>query len=485
MKVPARYTALARLLFFFSENRTSLAGVVLTTAAAITMTWFWLLELTSPHPMHPYAGILFFLILPGFFVAGLVLIPFGMWLRRRKLRRTGEVPQEFPQVDLASSNIRKGLYIVLGATALNIAILGTASFKGVEYMDSTQFCGQACHSVMSPEFEAYKDSPHSRVSCTQCHIGPGAGWFVKSKLSGTRQLFAVTFKTYSRPIPSPVEHLRPARETCEQCHWPQKFHGDKMQVRTKYAEDEANTASSSVLLLKIGGRTWQGLAGIHGRHLDEGERITYVASDARRQTIAKVTYKDDKGQLVEYLSEENKLSPEELAKLPSRAMDCVDCHNRPTHAFDMPATALDKAINAQHISRDLPFIKKKAMEVLNIEYPDQAAASLQIPQALEAFYRTTYPEIYAQKKQLVESAATAVKEIYLRNVFPQMKITWGTHPNHIGHSGNDLSGGCFRCHDGNHKAADGRVISNDCESCHTILAQDEKDPKILRDLQIK
>jgi nitrate/TMAO reductase-like tetraheme cytochrome c subunit len=381
--------------------------------------------------------------------------------------------------------MRRGVYLVLGATALNILILGTASFKGVEYMDSTQFCGQACHSVMAPEYAAFKDSPHSRVTCTQCHIGPGAGWFVKSKLSGTRQLFAVTFKTYSRPIPSPVEHLRPARETCEQCHWPQKFHGDKMLVRTKYAEDETNTPSTSVLLLKIGGRTWQGTAGIHGRHLDAGERVSYVAADPRRQEIAKVTYRDDSGKLVEYFADDSKLSRDQLAKLPARNMDCVDCHNRPTHAFEMPDSALDKAINAQRISKDLPFIKKKGLEVLKQSYPDQATAAIQIAQNLDVYYRNAYPDLYRQKKELVDSAIVAVKEIYLRNIFPSMKITWGTHPNHIGHGGNDLAGGCFRCHDGNHKAVDGRVIRNDCESCHTLLAQDEKDPKVLKDLQIQ
>lgn len=482
MTVSERTKDLVRLVFFFCENRISLAGTVLTTASGITLAWFWVMEMMSPHPMHPYTGILFFLVFPGLFLMGLSLIPLGMYLRRRKLRRTGAIPEAMPRVDLSSPIMRRGLYVVLGATALNILILGTASFKGVEYMDSTQFCGQACHSVMAPEYAAYKDSPHSRVACTQCHIGPGAGWFVKSKLSGTRQLFAVTLKTYSRPIPSPVEHLRPARETCEQCHWPEKFHGDKMIVRTKYGEDEANTPATSVILLKIGGRTWQGLAGIHGRHLDAGERISYVASDPRRQTIAKVTYRDDQGQLVDYVAEDSKLSADQLAKLPARKMDCVDCHNRPTHAFEMPESALDKAITLHRISPELPFIKKKGVELLKQEYPDQAAASVQIPQALDTFYRTSYPEVYARKKALVDAAATAVKEIYLRNVFPSMKITWGTHPNHIGHQD---SPGCFRCHDGQHRSKDGKTIADDCNTCHTILAQDEKDPKILKDLQLQ
>ncbi|MCE1229179.1 MAG: cytochrome C, partial [Firmicutes bacterium] len=304
----------------------------------------------------------------------------------------------------------------------------------------------------------------------------------KSKLSGARQLLAVTFKTYSRPIPSPVEHLRPARETCEQCHWPQKFHGDKLVVRTKYAEDEANTPSSTVLLLKIGGRTWQGLAGIHGRHLDAGERITYVSADPRRQSIAKVTYKNDKGQTIEYFADDSKLTPEELAKLPARPMDCVDCHNRPTHAFQMPVSALDKAIEAGRISHELPFIKKQALEALNATYPDQPTAAAQITAKLNDFYRTSYPDLYRDKKAMVDASVEAVKAIYLRNVFPSMNLTWGTHPNHLGHQD---SPGCFRCHDGMHSSKDGQMIAADCDACHTILAQDEKDPKILKDLQIR
>jgi hypothetical protein len=321
------------------------------------------------------------------------------------------------------------------------------------------------------------------VGCAQCHIGPGAGWFVKSKLSGTRQLFAVAFNTFQRPIPSPVEHLRPARETCEQCHWPQKFSGDKMFISTKYAEDESNTPSTTVLLVKIGGRTWQGKAGIHGRHLDTEERISYIATDARRQEIPKVIYRDDNGKTVEYVSDDLKKVPAgTLAKLPVRKMDCVDCHNRPTHAFQLPDRALDKAITEGRISRDLPFVKKAGLEILKKEYTDREAASFQIPLAVADFYKNKYPEVFLQKRGQVDAAGQAVKAIYLRNVFPEMKITWGTHPNHIGH---EESPGCFRCHDGAHTSADGRTIAADCTTCHTILAQDEKDPKILKDLAAK
>ncbi len=480
MSLGERVKDLSRLVFHLGTNKISLAGAVLTTGSAFTMIWFWVMEVMRPHPVNPYAGILLFLLLPGVFVAGLALIPLGMWLRRRKLSKAGELPSEYPQVDLATPSVRNAMIVLLAATGLNIVLLGNASIKGVEYMDSNQFCGLTCHTVMAPEYTAFLGSAHSRVGCAQCHIGPGAGWFVKSKLSGTRQLFAVAFKTYQRPIPSPVEHLRPARETCEQCHWPQKFHGDKLLVRTKYAEDEANTATSTVLLLKIGGITWQGKTGIHGRHLDTDARISYIATDSRRQNIAKVTYRDDDGKMVEFVTDDYKKIPQDqLAKAESRAMDCVDCHNRPTHAFEMPDRAMDKAMMEGRIARDLPFIKKNGMEALKRAYATREEGQAQIAQTLAAFYQTKYPDLYRDKKARIDDSIKTIQAIYLRNIFPEMKITWGTHPNHIGH---EESAGCFRCHDGSHNAADGRSISADCTTCHTILAQDEKDPKILKDL---
>ena len=231
----------SRLLYYLSQNAISFIGVVLTTSSAITLLAFWLYDFLLPGPAHPYVGILLFLILPGVFVLGLLLIPLGIFLRRRKLRAAGELPVEYPAIDLKLAIVRNSLLFVAFASGLNILIFTYASYKGVSYMDSTTFCGQTCHTVMAPEFSAYQNSPHARVECVQCHIGPGAGWFVRSKLSGLRQVYAVTFKTYSTPIPTPVKYLRPARETCEQCHWPQRFSGDKFIVKTNYKEDEKNT----------------------------------------------------------------------------------------------------------------------------------------------------------------------------------------------------------------------------------------------------
>jgi len=472
----------ARLIYFLSQNAISLIGVVLTTSTAITMIAFWIYDFMLQGPPHPYVGILIFLILPGLFLLGLFLIPVGILLRRRKLTGAGELPIAYPEIDLRVPMVRSGLMFIGVATVLNILIFTFASYQGVSYMDTTTFCGQTCHTVMQPEFSAYQNSPHARVNCVECHIGPGAGWFVKSKLSGVRQVFAVTFKTYSRPIPSPVKYLRPARETCEQCHWPQRFSGDKFIVKTSYRDDEKNTPQTTALVVKIGGRTWQGSVGIHGRHLDEGSRIRYIATDEQRQVIPVVYYTDDKGKTVEYVSTDIKVSKEELAKSEKRVMDCIDCHNRPTHAFELPENAMDNRIYLGRVSAELPFIKKKGVELLKVDYPDRETAQKKIVDGITSYYRSTYPDIYNTKRALVEQSANNIAEIYMRNIFPDMKVTWGVHPNNLGH--NDYPG-CFRCHDGSHTSADGQTITNDCSACHNLLAVQDENPKVLTDLGMK
>jgi NapC/NirT cytochrome c family protein len=472
----------ARLIYYFSQNTLSFIGVALTTSGAITMIAFWIYDFVLPGPPHPYIGLLIFLILPGIFIFGLLLIPVGIFLRRRKLRNAGELPSVYPEIDLKTPVVQNGLLFIAVTTLLNVLIFSFASYRGVSYMDTTSFCGQTCHTVMAPEFSAYQNSPHARVECVSCHIGPGAGWFVRSKLSGLRQVFAVTFKTYSRPIPSPVKYLRPARETCEQCHWPQRFSGDKFIVRLNYKEDEKNTPMTTALLMKIGGRSSTGSVGIHGRHLDDGSRIHYISTDEHRQVIPVVYYTDDKGKTIEFVSTDIKVNKQELETGEHRAMDCIDCHNRPTHAFELPENAVDQRMSRGLVSPELPFIRKKAVELLKATYPDRETARKQIEEGITNFYKTTYPEIYNGKRALVEQSAGNVAKIYLRNVFPEMKVNWGVHPNNLGH--NDFPG-CFRCHDGSHTSSDGQTISNDCTACHNLLAVQEENPKILSNLGLQ
>jgi hypothetical protein len=464
------------------QNRVSQAGVIVTTATGISMVFLWIMEILRGGHEHPYSGIVLFLILPALFVAGLLLIPVGFVLQRRSDRKAGRQNEPPPPIDLASPRFRRVLTFIAIATLANATLVGFASYKGLEVMDSVGFCGEACHTVMAPELAAYKGSPHSRIGCVECHIGAGAGWFVKSKLSGTRQVVAVALKTYSMPIPSPVHHLRPARETCEACHWPQRFTGDRVLIKRKYAEDEKNTQLTTVLVMHVGGANAQGSVGIHGRHLDSGSRISYTAIDERRQQIATVSYRDDAGKTVEYLSSEVKASPADLAKGETRSMDCVDCHNRPTHAFELPHRGLDREITAGSISRDLPFVKKKALELLKAKYTSQDEAKKAIADGLTGYYAATYPDLASSKKAEIEAAVTAVQAVYLRNVFPNMKLDWGYHPNNIGHE--DFPG-CFRCHGGNHESNDGKSISADCEACHQVLAMEEENPEILTQLGLK
>jgi hypothetical protein len=482
MTLRQKFRDWAQPVYFLGQNPITLVGAVITTSTALTTIAFWFYDLFLPGPPHPYIGVLIFLILPGIFVLGLVLIPIGIMLRRRKLRASGTLPGIFPAIDLGLPIVRRTLEWVGAATILNLLIIATASYRGVEYMDSSSFCGTTCHTVMAPEYTAYQNSPHSRVACVECHIGPGAGWFVRSKFSGLRQVAEVAFHTYSRPIPSPVKVLRPARETCEQCHWPQRFTGDKIVVNTSYKEDEKNTPQIDVLLLKVGGHTWQGSVGIHGHHLAANAKIRYIATDPERQTIPVVYYTDDQGKTTEFVSTDAKPTQQQLDEGERRTMDCVDCHNRPSHKFDLPENAVDYQMAQGHISPELPYIRKKAVEVLKVNYPARDFARQSIVDELDNFYRVNYPQVYQTRRPLVQRAGEEVAAIYLRNIFPDMRLTWGAHLSNLGH--NDAPG-CFRCHDGSHTSADGQTLTNDCSACHQILAAGEENPKVLSDLGMK
>jgi NapC/NirT cytochrome c family, N-terminal region len=468
-------------IYFLGQNPLSLTGAVITTSAALTTIAFWFYEIFLPGPPHPYIGILVFLILPAIFVLGLGLIPLGIWLRRRSLRGSGQLPAVFPAIDLRLPVVRRTLEWVVVATALNLLIIGTASYRGVEYLDSTNFCGTTCH-VMLPENTAYHLSPHAHVACVDCHIGPGLPWMVRAKVNGLRQVYMVATHRYPRPIPSPVKDLRPASQTCEQCHWPGRFAGDKLLVRTSYAEDEKNTPQTDVLMLKVGGSNGQAAPGIHGHHLADAARIRYISTDPQRQTIPAVYYIDDQGKTTEFLSTDAKPTKEQLDRGEHRVMDCLDCHNRPAHASETPETAVDKQMSLGRISPVLPYIKKKTVELLKVEYPTREVARQRITDALTDFYRTNYPEIDRTQRASVQQSVEEVAAIYLRNIFPDMRVTWGTHPNNLGHTD---SLGCFRCHDGSHTSADGQTITNDCSACHQIIASGETNPKILTDLGMK
>ena len=453
----------AESTFRHARNPLTMFGGWLTTVSALLFLAVFFADLMGLRT-NPYMGIIFFLVLPSSFVFGLVLIPVGIIISRRREHRgkTGPIVN-WPVIDLNTGRTRNiaGLLVLL--TAANIVVISLAAFRGIEDMDSPEFCGQVCHTVMQPEFAAYQGGPHARVPCVACHIGPGAPWFVQSKLSGTRQLFAVALKTYPEPIPSPVENLRPARDTCEQCHWPEKFTGDRVRQVREYADDEANTETTTTLQLHVGsGSDSIGAHGIHW-HMAPSTKVSYITTDPKRQTIVWVEVEDRNG--VRTFKADG-VTDEQLRKGERRQMDCMDCHNRPSHRFDStPDRAVNDAITVGVIPRTLPFVRREAVAALKATYTTQEAAAAGIAKRLSAFYDQQLGQGAVSRKAEIARAISGTQDLYQRNIFPTMKVSWGTYSNNIGHV--DFPG-CFRCHDDAKKTAGGLVIKQDCELCHKM-----------------
>jgi nitrate/TMAO reductase-like tetraheme cytochrome c subunit len=480
----SRLTSQLHYLLSLSNNPVSYLGILITTVSALLILILTALEILN-YLSNPYVGILSYLIMPFFFILGLVLIPLGILRTRlvqRRMTAAGKPVAEtlYPRWDFNDVRVRRTAVFVVMATMVNVVIISIATYKGVTYMETVQFCGTVCHTVMKPEYTAYLGSPHARVSCTGCHIGPGASWFVKSKLSGVRQVFAVTFKTYDRPIPTPVHDLRPARGTCEECHWPQKFQDANFRVITHFKDDEKNTQLTTVLILKVGGTRGQDGrgTGIHWWHMDPANRVRYIA-DEKRQTIYWVEHTKPDGTQTEYSLADSSQPLPDLNKSQKRLMDCIDCHNRPTHIYQLPEKAVDLAILNGAIDPSLPFVKKTGVELLRVLYASESEAQTRILNGMREYYQKNYPALYREKSAAVDAAGQALQSAYSANVFPAMNVTWGTYPNNLGHQ--DFPG-CWRCHDENHKSKDGKAITQDCGACHDLMAQDEENPKLPSDL---
>jgi uncharacterized membrane protein len=455
----------------------SLLGSIIALVALLVMVALFALELSGFHG-GSYLGILTYMLLPMVFVLGLVLMPLGAWVRRRKDASAAahheQAPVGLPVIDLNNEHTRGVVLASVVIGMVSLVLVAGATYKGVEVMESVEFCGTTCHTVMQPEHTAFLRSSHSRLRCADCHIGPGADWFVKSKISGSWQLVSVAFKLYPTPIPSPVHNLRTARETCEQCHWPTKNLGDKLLVQTRFADDETNSMTKTVLMMHIGGQSGTTSTGIHW-HVDRGVKIRYL-SDPSRQKIYDVEISSPDGKVQTYKSE---AKPEGAVEW--RSMDCVDCHNRPAHTFKLPSQEINSALEDGRIDKTLPFIKREGLRVLQEgKYTSHDEARVGIAREVESFYKAKYADLAATKAPAIAAAGKALGDIYTWNVFPAMKVTWGTYPLNIGHT--DEAPGCFRCHDKKHVAADGAKIGANCKTCHAVLADDEADPAICKDL---
>jgi nitrate/TMAO reductase-like tetraheme cytochrome c subunit len=457
------------LIHSLFRNSISFIGAALTTASGVVLVALLGMEWLG-FEGGPYLGLVTFLALPALFVLGLALIPIGLARHRRRRHTRDPNTPEFPVIDFNRPRVRT---IALGGvvlTACNALLISVATYKGVRVVHSTEFCGGTCHSVMSPEYTAYQASVHSAVPCVSCHVGEGAEHFVRSKMQGTRQLFALMTNTYARPVPAPIRNQRSAYETCGECHDPKRYVGDRLRILRKYGDDEANTEKVSVLMMKVGGLHGGKWSGNHW-HADPATKIRYLG-DAQHKTIHTVEVVRADGTTRRYKTQD---APEPPKDARWHAMDCTDCHNRVGHEFRSAEREVDDALAEKRISRELPFVRKEAVRLLTASYPSAEDGQQEIAKGLREVYAKDHPEVAKAKSAELDAAAAELGRIFSRNVFPRMKVGFGTYPNHLGHEG-----GCFRCHDNEHIAENDLRISKKCETCHQALATDEQDPEALQ-----
>lgn len=448
-------------------NTTTLVGTSIALLSFGLIIFLTIIEAFTPEP-KVYAGIITFIILPAILILGLILIAIGIWNARKRKHRGTFLEKSLPRIDLNDPKQRRSFLIFSIGTILLLFFTAFGSFKAYEYTDSVQFCGTVCHNVMEPEYTAYQNSPHSRVACVQCHIGSGADWFVKSKISGSYQVYSVIFKKYSRPIPTPIWNLRPAQGTCEQCHWPRNFFAEKKVDFNYYLSDENNTESKITMLLKVGGGN-SILAqhrGIHW-HMNIDNEVTYLAADSSRQIINWVESRNrETGKVTIYKKGNDRFNMQEMKdKGLLRTMDCIDCHNRPSHIYNQPDRMVNVFMSINKIDTTLPYIKSTSVEALEKSYTDKQTALDSIDIFVKNFYSANYPKA---DTGAVNKSIRAIQYIYKNNYFPEMNVSWKKYPNNVGHM---YYNGCFRCHDGEHKDDQGNVLSNDCNLCHSIISQ--------------
>lgn len=440
-----------------ARNPISLIGVAVATATAVVFLVLLALEMGG-QIRNPYFGLLLFIAVPGVFLVGLTLIPIGIW-RHRRLIAAGLASGEWPVIDLRLPRTRTVIVVVGLLTCVNVLIFSLAAYGAVHHMESVEFCGTTCHTTMEPEWAAHRVSSHASVDCVSCHVGPGAKGMVQAKINGTRQLWMVMTNNVPTPVATPVRDMPTPSETCATCHWPEKTHGDKLKQIREYADDEKSSETITTLQLHVGSGGAEAGSGIHW-HSNPANRVEFIATDPQRQTIPWVKYTDRNGKVKEFVLDGT--TPEQLAKGERRTMDCMDCHNRPAHTFESSAEqAVDTAMARGTIPRDLPFARREAVAALKTGYDSKAAAM----SGIESKLREVYGARAGESATTLAHTVSGVQALYSQNIFPAMKVGWGTYPNNLGHVAFQ---GCFRCHDDNHKAKDGKTIAQDCESCHAM-----------------
>ncbi len=420
--------------------------------------------------VNPYLGIFSYIVLPAFILFGLILIFVGAIIENRKILSAKVKDKRLPIIDLNNAKHQIALLLFSGGTIIVIVLLLYGLFQTYKYTDTSEFCGTVCHEVMQPQFVTYSNSPHSNVPCVKCHIDNDAKWYIRSKVGGVKQVVSVLFDRYPRPIPTPLGALRPSQKSCEKCHWPKFFHNDQKVFKKYYLSDKENSEYKISYLLKISGS--KGDFGKHGgihHAMVVSNDIYYLPLDSSRNVIPwiKVISKIDGTERV-YRDTTIKFDESLITDGRVRKFDCIDCHNRPSHIFTNPYTLVNKKIASGEISRTLPCIKKVAIQALESYTFSRETSEKDIRTFITRYYKNNYPELLDKRKKDIDRAIYAINEIYLHYYFPKMKANWKKYDNHLGHI---YSPGCFRCHDNKHVSNDNKVITNDCNVCHTVIYQ--------------
>ena len=441
------------------RNWISWAGMVLSAGALFSFFFLVAIDQFAGH-RNPYVGILAYVVAPLFFVLGLGLALVGalfQWRTERRARRAAE-PLVI-RIDLSRARDRKILGVFAGGSVAFLFLTAVGSYQTYQVTESVQFCGKACHVPMEPEFVASQHTAHAEVECVACHVGRGAAAYFKTKFNGVKQLYHTARNDFVRPIYVTAANPRPSQAICEQCHWPKKYVGNVERTYQHYLSDEKNTPFAVRLLLNVGGGDPSNgpQGGIHW-HMNIANKIEYIATDDQLLSIPWVRMTNPQGVTTEYRDPDFK---DDLAKYQIRRMDCMDCHSRPAHKLHTPNEAVDLALSTGRLDPKTPWVKSKVVAALAKPYSTKAEAEQGIANSL----REAYPDA-AQANPIINEAQT----IYRENFFPEVKVDWRTHPDFVGHKNWN---GCFRCHDGKHVSADGKmsIKASDCRSCHLILAQ--------------
>ena len=460
-----RGSAWQRLLGCTWKTPLGFFGIGLTTVS-ITLIILGLIAHLAGLLANHYFAIFTFLFLPALMIFGLCLIPLSCFMRRKRWFQDSLINADRLKIDLSNKQHRKTVMVFLVLTVVNATVLMLVAYEGYHFTDSSYFCGVVCHQVMDPEYTAYQRSAHAKVSCVSCHIGPGASWYVQAKLSGLRQVKAVITGDFNRPIPAPVEHLRPARDTCESCHWPEKFYGKKVKEFVSFTNDNQTEADIQEIALHIGGRNPVNdtFEGIHW-HVSQENKVEYQALNGKRTKIGRVRVTKTGGVTEEYTID--RAVSEDGEELKWRTMDCIDCHNRPTHVYDSLTQAVDFGLYSKKLDPDIAGMREESFIILQTKYKSRDEATEKIVDDLLARMTKRHGSDFAGRfEKEIRKSGTFLLEAYLNNVWPRMQVGWGTYRQHLGHQDAEDGYGCFRCHDDEHASTSGKIIRQDCNLCH-------------------